>query len=96
MWEIRKVWVVQIEVGAIAYVGENEQRARSIAGKNRVGERTDPLGFGQPPGSRIETWMVAVRFEGGKAVETQGLAQCPPPEFGDLLAGAEIDIKESA
>lgn len=100
MWEIRKVYVAQIRpygVNAVAYVGEDEQRANEIVDRLRSDMRPDPLSFGPPPrGPHVETWMVAVRFEGGKVVEIQGLAQCRPPDFGDPFLRAEIDIARSA
>lgn len=96
MWEIRKVCVAQIRDygdGAVAYVGENEQRAADIVKRARADMGPDMIGCGNPPRSpRVETWMAAVRFDGEVAVEVQGLAKCRPAEFGDPFSQAEIDI----
>ena len=82
-WEIRKVWIVSVEM-SVAYCGENEERAESVA---RMAEG----------GGRVSQAMVAVRFHpDGKTTFVEYLAECMRPDFPDPLAGAEVDITRGA
>lgn len=82
-WEIRKVWVVRVGM-AVAYCGENEERAGTVA---RMAEG----------GGRVSQAMVAVRFHpDGKTTFVEYLAECMRSDFPDPLAGAEIDIARGA
>ncbi len=84
MWEIRKVYVVRVGM-SVAYCGENEERAESVA---RMAE------------GRGKVWraMVAVRFSEnyGESPEIEYLAMCAGVDAPDPLDDAEIDITRGA
>jgi hypothetical protein len=96
MWQIRKVYVAQILPygdNAVAYVGENWERANEIVKRLRtdIPITCDERGVYRP---HVQEWMVAVRFENGKRVEIQGLAKCENfgPHNPSPFSRAEFDI----
>ena len=89
-WEIRKVYVAQMGRSRAALVSESLERVRPVVDRDWRNLRHPD---DEP---HIETWMVAVRFDGDKAVEVVGLARAPRPDMPDPLEGVEIDITRGA
>lgn len=94
MWEIRKVYVAQVNRSRAALVSESLPKVQeAIRGARLELERGVSMFQRQLMGNdelpHVETWMVAARFENGVLAETVGLARVP--DF-DTLEGCEIDI----
>lgn len=102
MWEIRKVYVAQMGRSRAALVSESLERVRPVVDKAIANYRAaagadDWRNLRHPDDEpHIETWMVAVRFDGDKAAEVVGLARAPRPDEPDPLEGVEIDITRGA
>lgn len=98
MWEIRKVYVAQLNRYQAALVSESQDRvagvvSEALAHYNATVKDDDWRQLRHPDEApHVEAWMVAVRFDGDKVAETVGLARCPQDEMPDGLAGVEIDI----